>query len=148
MQGEASGDAAHGQTRVPGAFDLEAHATLFGFEETPARATVIARGRGWRVGGAARTFGISVVIAPIVAIFPPHAVWLIGALLAGALLARRRYIERFTLVHVEGTCPRCGATLGVKSGRLEEPHPLPCEACHHESSLQMPPEALAARAAE
>jgi len=148
MQGEASSDAARGQTRVPGAFDLEAHATLFGFEQTPARATVIARGRGWRVGGAARTFGIFVVIAPIVAIFPPHAVWLIGALVTGALLARRRYIERFTLVHVEGTCPRCGATLGVKAGRLEDPHPLPCEACHHESSLQMPPEALVARAAE
>jgi hypothetical protein len=148
MQGEASSDAAYGQTRDPGTFDLEAHATLFGFEQTPARATVIARGRGWRVGGAARTFGISVVIAPIVAIFPPHAVWLIGALVAGALLARRRYIECFTLVDVEGTCPRCGTTLGVKSGRLEEPHPLPCEACHHESSLRIPLEALVARAVE
>jgi hypothetical protein len=60
----------------------------------------------------------------------------------GAFLARRRWIERFTLEHVEGTCPKCGGALAVKPGRLRTPHPVSCEGCHHESSLAIGPGAL------
>lgn len=127
-------------------FDVDARATLFGFDDTPVRATIMARSRAWRVGGAARTFAVFVVVAPFVAIFPPHAVWPIGALLTGAALARRRYIERFTLVKVDGPCPKCGAPLSVKAGRLELPHAVPCEGCKHEPSLRVPDEALTGRA--
>lgn len=123
-------------------FEVDARATLFGFDDTPVRATIIARSRAWRVGGAARRFAVFVVVAPFVAIFPPHAVWPIGALLTGAALARRRYVERFTLVQVDGPCPRCGAALSAKPGRLKLPHALPCEACNHEPSLRVPGEAL------
>lgn len=122
-------------------FVLDARARLFGFDDQPVRAEIIARGRGWRVGGAARIFGIFVVIAPFVAIIPPHAVWLIGSLFTGGVLARRRYVERFTLVGVEGPCPKCGSPIAVKAGRLKRPHPLPCEACHHEASLRLPEDA-------
>lgn len=123
-------------------FEVDARATLFGFEAIPVRAKIIARSHGWRVGGAARTFGLFVLVAPFVAIFPPHAVWPIGALLTGALLARRRYVERFTLVGVDGPCPKCGAPLSVERGRLEQPHPLPCDGCNHEPSLRVPDEVL------
>lgn len=129
-------------------FEADARATLFGFDDTPVRATIIARSRARRVGGAARTFAVFVVVAPFVAIFPPHAVWPIGALLTGAVLARRRYVERFTLVQVDGSCPRCGAPLSVKPGRLERPHALPCEGCNHEPSLRVPDEALIGWAAQ
>jgi hypothetical protein len=131
-----------------GTHDLEAEATLFGFEPTPARAAIAARSRGWRLGGAIRIFVVFVVAAPFVAIFPPHAVWLIGALLTGAVLARRRYIERFTLLGVEGTCPKCGAPYSVKRSRLRVPHPLACETCHHEGSLRLPSGTLEAHASE
>lgn len=118
--------------------EVEAESTIFGFDPSPLHVKITPRSRAWRVGGAARTMGIFVVIAPFVAIFPPHAVWPIGALLAGSFLARRRYIERFTLESVEGQCPKCGAALSTKSTRLMTPHPLPCDDCHHESILRLP----------
>jgi hypothetical protein len=89
-----------------------------------------------------------VVIAPFVAIFPPHAVWLIGALGAGAFLARRRYVERYTLLELDGTCPKCGTPFRVKPGRLHVPHPLPCEGCHHEPTVRFPQTALEEIAAD
>jgi hypothetical protein len=134
--------------RPPGSFDVQAEATLFGFEPTPARAAIAARSRGWRVGGAARIFAVFAVVAPFVAIFPPHAVWLIGALLTGAVLARRRYVERFTLLGVDADCPKCGTPFDVKRTRLKVPHPLSCDACHHESSLRLPAGTLEAHGVE
>ena len=127
-----------------GALGVDARATLFGFDDQPVRAQVIPRGRAWRVGGAARTFAMFAVVAPFVAVFPPHAVWFLGALTAGGVMARRRYIERFTLVSVEGRCPKCEGELMVKRGRLKEPHPLPCEGCNHEPALRVPTDELVA----
>lgn len=118
-------------------FMVDARAVLFGFDDTHARARIMARGRSWRIGGAARTFGLFALAAPVVAIFPPHAVWFIGALVTGSLLARRRYVERYTLVDVDGTCPKCSTPLTVKSGRLKQPHPMPCETCNHEPTLRL-----------
>lgn len=126
-----------------GTLTVDGRATLFGFDDRPVRAAIIPRSRGWRVGGAVRTFAVFAVMAPFVAVFPPHAVWFLGALVTGAVLARRRYIERFTLVGVEGQCPKCGAALTAKKGRLKEPHALPCEGCNHEPALRLPAESLA-----
>ena len=125
-----------------------ARVTLFGFESTEAFASNQPRGRRWRVGGAATTMGIFLVIAPMMAIVPPHAPWLIGALTAGIILTRRRLIERFTLISLEGTCPKCDATIDVKRTRLRIPHPLTCQSCHHQASLKVPAETLAAGLAD
>lgn len=125
-----------------GVLNVQARATLFGFEDQAVQAEIIPRSRAWRVGGAARTFGLFAVIAPFVAVFPPHAVWFLGALVVGGVLARRRYIERFTLVSVEGRCPKCGGRLAAKKGRLKQPHALPCEECNHEPALRVAEEAL------
>lgn len=89
---------------------------------------------------------ITVVVAPVLAIVPPHAPWVLGALAIGTIFARRRWNERYTVVAVSATCPKCGAEIGGKTGRLRSPHPLPCEACHHESTLQLPEGVLAAHA--
>ena len=130
-----------------GAFEVLGQATLFGFEPSPVRARVTARSSTWRIGGALRTMAVFVVIAPFVAIFPPHAVWPIGALATGGVLARRRWIEHFTLESIDGVCPKCGAALLVKSTRLRVPHPIPCDGCHHEAALRLPEEVLAENAA-
>ena len=132
--GEGEADiASHGS-----GFSANAEASLFGFDPSPLKVTILPRSRAWRVGGAARTFGVSAVIAPFVAIFPPHAVWPIGALMTGGFLARRRYVERFTLTSLEGVCPKCGNRYSVKATRLRTPHALPCDGCHHESRLRLP----------
>jgi hypothetical protein len=123
-------------------FTVAAEAVVFGFPPTPVELSVRRRAVGWRAGGAARRLAIFVVIAPVVAIVPPHAPWAIGALATGVILARRRWSERFTLERVEGVCPKCGEPLAVKSGRLRVPHPVACEACHHQTALRFPAEAL------
>jgi hypothetical protein len=138
VQGSAPGG------NVPDTFVLEGEATLFGFDATPAAVTVTPRSRAWRIGGAVRTLAIFVVVAPFLAIFPPHAVWPIGTALTGAFLARRHYVERFTLRGLEGVCPKCGGPLSAKPGRLHLPHPVPCDACHHEASIHIPSDALEA----
>ena len=131
-----------------GRFTVEAEAVVFGFPSTPAELSVRRRAVSWRAGGAARTLALFVVIAPLVAIVPPHAPWAIGALASGAILARRRWSERFTLERVEGACPKCGEPLAVKSGRLRVPHPVSCDACHHQASLRFPEGVLRSGPAE
>ena len=128
-----------------GRFTVEAEATVFGFPNTRVELSVRRRAVSWRAGGAARTLVAFVAVAPLVAIVPPHAPWAIGALAAGAILARRRWRERFTLERVEGACPKCGESLAVKSGRLRVPHPVSCEACHHQTSLTFPEDVLEPR---
>jgi hypothetical protein len=147
--GTSGGDALAGDPKhVEGSFQVPAKATIFGFDDAIVRAVIIPRGRAWRAGGAARTMGVFVVVAPFVAIVPPHVVWLMGALATGAFLARRRYVERFTLVSVDGACPNCGTKLSVKPTRLLTPHQIPCDTCHYTSLLRLPEGTLEKNAAE
>lgn len=125
-----------------GRFTTEGEVILFGFPAGRAVMTIRKRALSWRAGGAARTMAIFLPVAVVVMIVPPHAPWAIGALASGAILARRRWMERFTLESVQATCPKCGAKLEVKPGRLKTPHPITCEACHHESSLVVPEQVL------
>jgi len=118
---------------------IEAEAIVFGFEPAPVTLTVRPRSGLWRIGGAIRTMVTFLLLAPIVALAPPHAPWAIGAVAGGGFLARRRWLERFTLERVEGACPKCGESLKAKSARLRFPHPLACEACHHQAALRIAP---------
>lgn len=120
----------------------EAGATVFGYPSTTVQVEVRRRPRAWRLTGAAQRMAIFLLVAPVAAVVPPHAPWLIGALVAGGVLARRRWTERYTLEAVAGPCPKCGAELSVKRGRLKTPHPVPCESCHHEVSVRVPEQAL------
>lgn len=125
-----------------GTFTVAGTAALFGFDPAPVEVTLRRRAKSWRVGSAARTMGVAVLVAPVVAIVPPHAPWLIGVLAVGGILARRRLREHFTVTSVRGSCPKCGAEISSGAGRLRSPHPLPCEACHHEPTLRLPEDAL------
>lgn len=126
----------------PDRMRVRAEAVLFGFEPTEVEVSVRRRPLRWRAIGAAQRMAVGLVLAPFVAVVPPHAPWLLGALGGGFLLARRRWIERLTVERVEGPCPKCGASLGVKVGRLRSPHPVACESCHHQCSLRLPMEQL------
>lgn len=123
---------------------VEARAVLFGFDPSPVALEVLPRTRQWRLVGAARALAVSLVVAPVVAVVPPHAPWAIGALAAGAYFARRRWTETHTLAGVDGACPKCGNEFQAKATRLRRPHPLECEKCHHVSELRIPEGALPA----
>jgi len=116
--------------------------SLFGYDPTPATLRLRPRSRSWRVGGSVRTMALALLAAPVVGLIPPHAPWVLGALAGGGFLARRRWTERFTVLEVEGTCPRCGEPVKATRGRLRSPHPVLCESCHYEASVDVPPEAL------
>ena len=121
---------------------LQGEAVLFGFPSTPAAATIQPRAKGWRFSGAAWILAGTLVLAPLAAVVPPHAPWAMGVLVAGFVLARRRWTETHTVMTVDGTCPKCGGAFQVKPSRLKRPHPLECEHCHHVSALKLPDDQL------
>ena len=119
---------------------VSAGITLFGFESAAATVRIEHRSRMWRLRRALVAFSVGLVIAPFVALFPPHAPWALGALGLGALAARRRWIEDHSLLAVDGSCPNCGNRITLrKVGRLRHPHPLACESCHYELALDVKP---------
>ncbi len=127
-------------------FEAEARVVLFGFEPTAATLELRPRAKSWRVRGVVRILLITFVVAPAVAVIPPHAPWVLGVLATGIILARRRWQEHFSLEAVRGSCPRCGGSLSASPGRLRSPHPLSCDGCRHEVSVEVPAEALASHA--
>lgn len=113
-----------------------ARVTLFGFDPTPARLDVIPRPVSWRLARVLRVLLVTAVAAPAAFLIPPHAPWGVGALVIGGFLARRRWVERFTIAAFRGHCPRCGAEVEVEVGsRLRVPHPVSCGGCRHDSAL-------------
>lgn len=109
---------------------------LFGHASTPARLELHARDRAWRIRKSLLPLGLSLVVAPLVALLPPHAPWVVLALGIGGYLASRRWRERYTIRELDGECPRCGAGLDASRGvRLRSPHPLACGSCGHEPLL-------------
>ncbi|MEK9500391.1 hypothetical protein [Gaopeijia maritima] len=125
---------------------LPAEARVFGHDATPAALEVIPRSTRWRTGRAARWFVGGAVLAPLVAILPPHAPWAVGAAAGGLAFGLRRLNERYTLIDLEGRCPRCGAAL-AHEGRtpLRVPHSVTCGSCSNAVALH--PELPAAGAA-
>lgn len=124
--------------RADGPFRTEARLTLFGHDPTVGRAELRARSRRWRAVRALQIVAIGLVAAPVVALVPPHAPWAIGALVGAAILARRRFAEEYTLVALDASCPRCEEPLSISAGtRLRRPHPVSCESCHHQPTLQV-----------
>jgi hypothetical protein len=82
--------------------------------------------------------GLGLIISPVVALVPPHAPWAIGALAMGGIMARRKWLERRTLIFLEAICPRCETELQcARPTRMREPHAISCESCHYEMELQI-----------
>lgn len=129
-------------------FEVSARLTLFGFDDTSARVRLRPRSRSWRVWGAARTQAVGLLLAPAVALVPPHVPWALGALGVSFILARRRWQHRFTVEKVMGACPSCGADVEPRPGMLREPFPVSCEQCHYDLALVLPDGALQGRTSE
>jgi len=111
---------------------------LFGHAPTEAAAAVIERSGKWRLGRAALAAALTLIVAPLVALIPPHAPWAVAALGIGATITRRRWLEQHTLQSMSGNCPRCATPLSVeRPTRLRRPHAISCETCHHEPQLKL-----------
>lgn len=117
--------------------------TLFGHAPTAARLDLLPRSGGWRTRKAAIPMAIGLAVAPVVALVPPHAPWALIAVATGGILARRRWKEHFTIQEADARCPRCEATLPLRSGtRLRTPHPVTCPDCGHEPVVEVTEEEL------
>lgn len=117
---------------------VQGEARVFGHDPAAVTLQVVPRTTGWRAGRALRWLAAGVIVAPVVAVLPPHAPWAVAAGTGGVVLALRKWGERFTLVGLEGSCPRCGAPL-VHHGStpLKTPHSTACEGCGNPVALHV-----------
>ena len=110
--------------------------SLFGFSSTEAVLELLPRSRSWRAVRATVFIGGGLVLAPAVGLFPPHVPWATGALVLGLFLGLRKWRERFTIVSLQGRCPKCGGPMAIREGTpLRKTISVPCEGCNHESRL-------------
>jgi hypothetical protein len=110
--------------------------SLFGFPSTEATLEVLPRSPAWRASrGLAFLLG-GVVLAPAVGLLPPHVPWATAAVITGGFFGFRKWREHFTVLSVEGSCPKCGALLRLSPGTpLRRVSSIPCEGCNHDSRL-------------
>ncbi len=94
-----------------------ARLACFGAAPTAARVELLARSASWRTTRALLAAGIGVGVTPLVAIIPPHIPWAAAALIGGGVVARNRWQELYTLVHISGLCPRCGGAIDQSPGK-------------------------------
>lgn len=117
---------------------VPARITLFGFDPVEANAHVEARSVRWRIRGTLTALGLGLLVAPLLALVPPHAPWALGALGVGVTMARRKWLETHSLRQIDGACPRCGSPASLpKPVRLRHPHALPCDSCKHELTIHV-----------
>jgi len=115
---------------------MEGTISLFGFSSTPARLEVLSRSTGWRAWRASGFVGSGLLLAPAVGLVPPHAPWMIAVLGIGGFLGLRKWRERFTILALEGICPKCGGSLSLARGTPLKPvMTVPCEGCNHDTRL-------------
>jgi len=121
---------------------LSGTVSLFGFASTSAELGVLPRSTAWRRLRGGAFFAGGLAAAPVVGMVPPHAPWAIGALAIGGVLGLRKLRERFTLISLHGSCPKCGGALSLSPGTpVRQEMAVPCEGCHHDSrlSIALPP---------
>lgn len=122
----------------PSGVSVPARIALFGFDFVPATARIEARSVGWRARRTALALVVGLIVAPVVALVPPHAPWMLAALGISVLMARRRWAEQHTLHFLAGDCPRCGEDISIsRPVRLRHPHPIPCPSCQYELAVSV-----------
>ncbi|MDT8340469.1 MAG: hypothetical protein RQ751_03065 [Longimicrobiales bacterium] len=111
----------------------------FGYPDAEVHVTVQPRTLAWRASRAGVFIGGGVLVAPVVALVPPHAAWALGALTLGLVLGLRRWRERATVTALRGACPRCGTALSLdRPVRLRPELSVPCPRCRHTATLEVP----------
>lgn len=122
---------------MDGPVRLKGRVEAFGFTTTNAEIDAIARPASWRATRALLAAGIGLGAAPVVALVPPHIPWVLGSLIGGAVIARKRATEHFTLRSLDAKCPRCGEPLTTETGRLAGTRQLQCARCGLDSILHV-----------
>ena len=103
---------------------------------TGARLTVEPRSRGTRTTRAAVILATTLVLAPVAFLVPPHFLWPLVVLAAGAYLAYRAWTGEYIVHAFEGACPRCGEPLAIEPGtRVRGRQRVECYGCHREPEL-------------
>lgn len=117
---------------------VPARITLFGFDAVDATARIEARTTGWRARRASMALAAGLFMAPLLAVVPPHAPWVVIAVVVGLLTARRRWAEAHTLHFLEGACPRCETGISLnRPARLGRPHLISCPSCQYELTVSV-----------
>ncbi len=112
---------------------VPARITLFGFDPVDATARIEARSAGWRARRASMALAAGLIMAPLLAVVPPHAPWVVVAVGIGLLTAGRRWAEAHTIHFLDGACPRCGEGISIsRPARLSRPHAISCLSCRYE----------------
>ncbi|NIP81813.1 MAG: hypothetical protein GWM90_22375 [Gemmatimonadetes bacterium] len=92
--------------------------------------------RATRVARALIVLAVTLVVMPVVFFLPPHLLWPIVVLGAGAYLARKYWVGEYHVRHFQGACPRCGTELEMKAGqRVRNGQVLECYGCHRQPRL-------------
>lgn len=109
---------------------------LPGAGSTEATVEVIYQSQATRASRALITLAVAILIAPVLVFLPPHFLWPIVAIAAGAWLAWRYWTGEYYVTHFEGRCPRCDTPLEMARGtRIRGDHTLDCYGCHRHPTL-------------
>ena len=124
---------------------VPAEARGLGHDPVSVEVALVPRTTGWRLGRAARWWVAGAVLAPVLGVLPPHAPWALAAGAGGVVLGLRKWGERYTLVRLRGSCPRCGEGLAFDGATpLKLPHRVSCDACGNPVVLHLDGGALPA----
>lgn len=113
-----------------------ARLTLPAAGSTEARLRVEPRSKRVRRTRAALIMATTLALAPVVFLLPPHFLWPLVVLAAGAYFVRREWTGEYIVHGFEGECPRCGEALEVEPGtRIRGRQRVECYGCHREPEL-------------
>ena len=116
----------------------DARLTLRGHEPRPATLEIEYRAPRTRMTRALLSLLGFWVLAPLVAIVPPHVPWALLAFAAGIYFAFRQWTGEYIVHRFDGACPRCETPLPLPAGsRVRLPHQMVCYRCHHEPLLEV-----------
>jgi hypothetical protein len=137
---DGPGDVA-GRSETKRGIEVPASLTVFGAPAAHASATIVRHSMGRRAARALVALGACWGLA-LVAVFIPlaHFVLVPGLFLIGVILATYRAREAWSIVTVQGQCPRCRLEQTFTSaGRARGQSVVHCPNCKNELALTIEP---------
>ena len=114
----------------------EARLVLPGAGASTAAVAAVAQPSARRTTRALAIALVTVAVAPISFLLPPHLLWPLIVLSVGGYFAWREWWGEYVIESFEGTCPRCEEPLSVDPGtRARGRHRIECYGCHREPEL-------------
>lgn len=125
-----------------GADEVAARIGGVGVYATPAALVALMRTRAERGMRTLLTFAGTLLATPLGFLIPPHAEPAFVVFVLGLYFTRRAWVAEWEVVRMEGTCPRCDASISLKQGTvLYIPHSIRCGSCRSELWLEIGPAA-------